>query len=94
MLKDDILRVIMELSSRVFVEQNDETVQTPEINWIDEVKNAHRDWVTAQEHFEWVTDPDLVDQAIYAEVAAQKKYTYLLKKAKESGEATGLQEQM
>ena len=94
MLKEDIIRVISELSSRIFVEQNDETVEIPEIHWVDEVKNAHRDWITAQKHFDWVTDPDLVDQAIYAEVAARKKYTYLLKRAKENGGIANLPEQM
>lgn len=94
MFKDDIIRVLKELSSKIFVEQNDETVEAPEINWVDEVNNAHQDWIVAQKHFEWATDTDLVDQAIYAEVAAQKRYTYLLKKAKESNGIVDLSEQM
>jgi hypothetical protein len=32
-----------------------------------------------------VTDPDLVDHAIYSMEAAEKKYIYLLKQAKKDG---------
>ncbi|HBS60541.1 MAG TPA: DUF2508 domain-containing protein, partial [Firmicutes bacterium] len=39
----------------------------------------------SQAYFETVTDPDLVDHAIFMMEAAKKRYTYLLKKAKETG---------
>lgn len=88
MLKDDILRFLVMVASKAFADQSEGTVKTPEISFVDEVKDAHRDWMEAQKRFEWVTDPDLVDQAIYAETAAQKKYQYLLKKAREAGNIT------
>lgn len=90
MLKDDILKFVSQLSSRILTESEDEPLESPKVDLVDEVKNAHRDWVLAQKQLDWVTDPDLVDQAIYAEVAARKRYTYLLKKAKEHFEATDL----
>ncbi len=49
------------------------------------VAQAHREWEMAKKVFETVTDPDLVDYAIYQVQAAQKHYTYLLRRAKEEG---------
>lgn len=49
------------------------------------VAQAHREWEMAKRIFESVTDPDLVDYAIYQVQAAQKHYTYLLRRAKEEG---------
>lgn len=49
------------------------------------VAQAHREWELAEKVFETVTDPDLVDYAIYQVQAAQKRYTYLLRRAKEEG---------
>ena len=53
------------------------------------VVQAQREWETAKKIFETVTDPDLVDYAIYRVQAAQKRYTYLLRQAKEEGIQTG-----
>jgi len=52
---------------------------------IDEVKNTMRQLKDAEMYFQSVTDPDLIDQAIYNIESLRKKYTYLLKKAKENG---------
>ncbi|MGQ9779605.1 MAG: YaaL family protein [Bacillota bacterium] len=43
---------------------------------------ARDEWLTAQRFFECVSDPDLVDQAIYSIEAAERKYMYLLRLAK------------
>lgn len=83
-MTQDILQHIAKILSVFFVEKDEDSVITPEIDNLQNVKSAHRDWMLAQKQFEWVTDPDLIDQAIYAEVAARKRYTYLLKKAKET----------
>ena len=47
-----------------------------------EIKKAHADWQAAENYFDNVADPDLVDFAIYDIEAAKKKYIYMLKKAK------------
>lgn len=49
------------------------------------VEQARKDWLAAQEYFESVSDPELVDHAIHLVTAAEKKYMYLLKKAQEQG---------
>lgn len=50
---------------------------------IDNLRKAHTEWKQAESYFENVTDPDLVDHAIYQIEAARTKYTYLLRIARE-----------
>ena len=52
---------------------------------LDSVEHARKDWLTARVYFDNVTDPDLIDHAIYRIEAAEKKYIYLLKQAKSLG---------
>jgi hypothetical protein len=49
------------------------------------VKQAFEEWQTAEKFFHSVTDPDLVDHAIYKLEATKARYTYLLKQAKANG---------
>ncbi len=44
---------------------------------------AHRDWLAAREFFDHATDPDLIDYAILSLQAAEKRYVYLWKKARQ-----------
>lgn len=43
------------------------------------VNQAIKDWRLAQAYFDWVSDPDLVDLAIFWERAARLRYVYLLR---------------
>lgn len=56
--------------------------ETEEERLIGSIKAAHSDWQRAEAMFHEVTDPDLVDHAIYDMMAAKTKYIYLLKTAK------------
>lgn len=49
------------------------------------VEKARQDWLNAQNYYNAVSDQDLVDHAVYTMQAAEKKYMYLLKKAREEG---------
>ncbi len=49
------------------------------------VDRARDEWLAAKNYFEMVSDPDLVDHAIYLLEAAERKYMYLLKRAKKEG---------
>lgn len=51
-----------------------------------QIKKAHADWKAAENYFENVSDPDLIDYAIYDVAAAKRKYMYLLKQAKQQRE--------
>lgn len=46
------------------------------------LENARKEWEEAKNIFENVSEPDLVDYAIYNVEAAEKKYVYLLRKIK------------
>ncbi|MDK2855720.1 MAG: hypothetical protein PWQ41_2069 [Bacillota bacterium] len=68
---------------------------TPELLAPDEVRmvrEAYRDWRQAQCFFEEVTDPCLVDFAIYWERAARLRYRYLLSLLKGEGFALSQKE--
>ena len=56
--------------------------ETEEEKLLSSIKAAHSDWQRAEAMFHEVTDPDLVDHAIYDVMAAKMKYIYLLKTAK------------
>lgn len=51
----------------------------------DVVEQARQEWVSAQNYYNSVSDKDLVDHAVYTMQAAEKKYMYLLKKARQEG---------
>lgn len=54
-------------------------------NLIRVLEEAHQEWIHAKFYFNCVTDPDLVDHAIFYMGETEKKYTYLLKRAREMG---------
>ncbi|MGE5604668.1 MAG: DUF2508 family protein [Bacteroidota bacterium] len=58
-------------------------VKAPDI--MESLENARREWQYAEAYFNSVQDPDLIDHAIFYMGATEKKYTYLLKQAKEKG---------
>lgn len=49
---------------------------------LDEIEHARMEWVYAQNYFQNVTDPALVDHAVYLLEAAEVKYQYLLRQAR------------
>jgi hypothetical protein len=58
----------------------DENVgETPTL--VELINKAKEEWDDAKKLFDEVTDPDLIDHAIYRIESAEKKYMYLLKLA-------------
>ena len=49
------------------------------------VEAARQEWLFAQKYYNDVSDPELVDHAVYQMQAAEKKYTYLLRQARLQG---------
>lgn len=47
------------------------------------VEDAKKEWLSAKDYFENVSDPDLIDYAIHSIQATEKRYNYLLKKVKQ-----------
>jgi hypothetical protein len=52
---------------------------------LEAVHTARQEWVAAQSYFENVSDPELVDYAIFKQEAAKRKYMYLLNLARKEG---------
>ncbi|GAA3646404.1 DUF2508 family protein [Asaccharospora irregularis] len=61
---------------------------------IGEIKKAQLDIKTAENFFQIVTDPELVDVAIYELEAKKSKYQYLIKVAKQKGITRPLRESL
>jgi hypothetical protein len=76
---------LLEMVSSQLVLEDETTRQTkvPELKEL--VERARRDWLQARAYFDNVTEPDLVDHAIYCIEAAERKYMYLLKQARLQG---------
>ncbi|HEY8496221.1 MAG TPA: YaaL family protein [Limnochordales bacterium] len=51
----------------------------------EEVESARREWEVARRLLDNVTDPRLIDYAIFAAGAAEKRYIYLLEEARRHG---------
>jgi len=84
--KHDILRFFSEIPSRLFFDDgSDENGNSSKIALVDQIREAHQEWIRAQRYFQWVSDPELVDHAIFTEEAARRKYIYLLNQAKNQG---------
>ena len=56
------------------------------------VEKAKSELLAARSFFDSVSDPDMIDHAIYKIQAAEKKYAYLLKFARERGYRQSLNE--
>ncbi|MEG1411866.1 MAG: DUF2508 family protein [Terrisporobacter sp.] len=52
---------------------------------IKEIRIAQLEIKNAEKFFQYVSDPELVDVAIYDLEAKKSKYSYLIRKAKEQG---------
>lgn len=54
--------------------------------YTDEAKKALEQWHAAENYFNSINDPDLVEYALYEVEAARRKYEYLMRKLR-SGDA-------
>lgn len=52
----------------------------------EEMEAARRELEAAESYFDTVTDPELVDHAIYAVEAARRKYLYLYRRVRRNAE--------
>ncbi|BCJ87444.1 DUF2508 family protein [Effusibacillus dendaii] len=60
-------------------------ISSEEAQFFTELDLSHREWVLAQERLNYLVDPELIDHAIFVLEAAEKKYSFYLRKAKEKG---------
>jgi hypothetical protein len=50
---------------------------------LDNIKEAHREWQIALNNFDHCSDNDMIDYAVYNVNAAEKRYIFLMKKARQ-----------
>ena len=74
----------LNMSGYLFPSEENEVPRQPE-DYFFLVEQARREWQNAKDKFDQISDPDLIDHAIYNLEAAERRYIYLLKKAKEEG---------
>ncbi|NBD27028.1 YaaL family protein [Paenibacillus glycinis] len=56
--------------------------QQEQLELIEEINTAKREWENAQRFFEYAVDGDQIDYAIFAIASAEKRYSMLIRKAK------------
>ncbi len=78
---DNIPSKVIQLKDIVFNVNSQEEETSKESIYIS-LRKAKQDWENAKNIFENVTNPDLIDYAIYNVDAAEKRYMYLLKQIK------------
>lgn len=74
-------RIWNQLLDRMWPEEK--VIPIAPMSFEETVRQARMEWNTARAVFDSVSDPDLIDHAIYAVEAAERRYMYLVKLAKE-----------
>ena len=62
-----------------FKAEENSSIEMEEYTILQLTKKAKEEWQDAKRYFDEVTDPRLIDHAIYRIEAAEKKYIYLIK---------------
>lgn len=88
-MKANVAQIWQQISSSILGEASAPVVpvRDEQQELLDLVERARQDWMAAKVYFENVSDPDLVDHAIHTMDATQKRYMYLLRKAREGNVA-------
>lgn len=85
-LKNKLVDLLCVLTSRVIPSDREATgEQSSDRELVELMDEARRNWLAARAFFNNVTEPDLIDQAIYTMNAAERRYIYLWKKARQMG---------
>jgi len=83
-----LLKKLADLFSQIsayFFPPGEKVIPQQQEDYFTLVEQARREWLNAKEKFDQIGDPDLIDHAVYNLDAAERRYIYLLKKAKEEG---------
>jgi hypothetical protein len=83
-MRNRITEWVQQVSNKLLDNSGPVSYYTPP-SLADIVEHAREEWLNSRAYFETVSDPDLVDHAIFMMEAAEKRYIYLLKRAREAG---------
>ena len=76
-------RVIREEISEFFRRFKPSSRETEENYLLHLLEEAKQDWSVSRSHFNDMTEEEMIDHAIYTMDAAEQRFSYLIKKAKE-----------
>ena len=88
------LYMYMNLGGDVMKSKKKLEIELEKESIIREINKAKTDVKTAENFFQFVSDPELVDVAIYNLEAKKSRYRYLIKIAKEKGIKKSLKESL
>ena len=88
------LYMYMNLGGDVMKSKKKLEIELEKESIIKEINKAKTDVRTAENFFQFVSDPELVDVAIYNLEAKKSRYRYLIKIAKEKGIKKSLKESL
>lgn len=74
---NNIIKFFSDLKDKIEIRQ-----KYGEEEMLQNLNKAHSEWKKAELYFQSVTEPELIDHAIYNLEAARTKYLYLLKQAR------------
>lgn len=84
-----VLHNDMPLENKSYLEDNRAVNPTciteDDYKLIEDINNAKNEWLEANSNLQYVSEHEIIDYYIYILKAAQIKYDYYLKKAKEKG---------
>lgn len=63
--------------------KRNEEIRQDRLLLLQEIRQAHMDWVTAQRRFDYVVEKEQIDYAVYALEGAEKRFEMLIKQAKD-----------
>lgn len=81
--RNNLVSALENIYSRVSRTKAQETNENMELAQC--IAKAYEEWQNAEIFFHSVSDPDLIDHAIYRLEASKTRYVYLLKQAKAEG---------
>lgn len=79
----NIIEALQKMQDYICGGENIEPRPLPPLSSV--VEEARLEWLNAQYYYNTVSDQDLIDHAVYLMQAAEKKYMYLLKQARQEG---------
>lgn len=79
----NMIETLQKIQNYIYGGENSDPRPLPALSLV--VEEARQEWLNAQYYYNTVSDQDLIDHAVYLMQAAEKKYMYLLKQARQEG---------
>jgi len=84
-----VTNVISDVFTSIGVKLNTAEDVYQQADMLSLIEDARKEWLAAKNYFDNVSDPDLIDHAVFVSQAAEKRYMYLLKQARSQGLSSG-----